>query len=96
MVKKASNRPKVSKSVQGRPSIKNEVLQRIVELKNAGQGFRKISKQLKSEGLATISKGTVANLWKQAQTDRNNTAKRLHKDATYCLSTRGRQSYMKR
>jgi hypothetical protein len=40
-------------------------------------GFRRISKQLKKEGLASISRGTVANYWKQAQTDKNIAAKRL-------------------
>jgi hypothetical protein len=72
--KKVSKRPK---SVQTRPSVQNEVLQRIAELRNSGMGYRKISKQLKKEGLATISKGSVANYWKQAQTDKNIAAKAL-------------------
>jgi len=77
--KKASNRPK---SVQKRPSVQDQVLRRIVELKNSGMGFRKISKQLKVEGLANISRGTVSNYWKQAQTHINTVAKKLRKDPT--------------
>jgi len=48
---------KPSNSVQ--PS--NTVLVRIVQLKNSGLGYRRIAKRLKEEGLADISKSTVAN-----------------------------------
>ena len=52
---------KPSNSVQ--PS--NIVLVRIVQLKNSGLGYRRIAKRLKEEGLADISKSTVANRYHQ-------------------------------
>ena len=52
---------KPSNSVQ--PS--NTVRVRIVQLKNSGLGYRRIAKRLKEEGLADISKSTVANRYHQ-------------------------------
>ena len=59
-----SSRPKC---VQQRPIVHDPITQRIVDLKSVGMGFRMISKQMKIEGLADISKSTVENRWNQAQ-----------------------------
>ena len=60
-----SRTSKPSKTIQKRPTVQKTVLQRIIQLKNSGIGYRKISKQLKKEGLADISKSTVANIYHQ-------------------------------
>lgn len=52
-----------SDTVHARPAIQKDVLQRIVELKNSGMGYRKISEQLKKEGLATLRKSSIAKLY---------------------------------
>jgi hypothetical protein len=52
-----------SDTVHARPIVQKEVLNRIVELKNSGMGYRKISEQLKKERLATLSKSSIAKLY---------------------------------
>jgi hypothetical protein len=80
MVKPASNRPITSKRVQTRPSVQDKVVQRIAELRNSGMGFRRISRQLEKERLATISKSTVATYSKQAQTPEKDARNELFDD----------------
>ena len=80
MGKTASKRPKPSKTFQKRPNVPQHVLQRIVDLKNQGMGFIRISKTLKKEGLASLSKSTVANCWYWAQHQNKISAKKLQKN----------------
>ena len=52
MGKKPSKLPKPSKTFQKRPNVPQHVIQRIIDLKNQGMGFIRISNILKKEGLA--------------------------------------------
>ena len=45
--------------------VERRVIERIIQLKEVGMGYRKIAKQLKKEGLADISKSTVANFYNE-------------------------------
>lgn len=53
-----------SKNVQDSPAVQEDVIERIFELKHSGLGCRRISKQLKKEELADISKSSVYNILK--------------------------------
>ena len=79
MVKKASNHPKPSKTFQKRPNLPQHVLQRIIDLKNQGNGFIKISKTLKKEGI-DLSKSTVANCWYWHRSQSKISANKLQKN----------------
>ena len=69
-----------SKTFQKRPKVPQHVLQRLIDLKNQGMGFIKISKQLKKEGIATLSKSTVANCWYWHQGQSKISTKKLQKN----------------
>jgi len=55
----------------------SKTVQRIIELKKkSGMGFRRISRQLKEDKLASISKSTVANLYKKHVAEMNKQVER--------------------
>jgi hypothetical protein len=64
--------------------VDSEIIERIIQLKMSGLGYRRISTQLKKEGLADISKSTVANLYtKHVAEHEKKSERKLEKEKEY-------------